>query len=324
MSYAEQLIASRPSQYRAKAPMIAKLNDDVVGVAKVVLPLGDNEHVAYVHILIQPEHRRRGIGRQLYESVESHLRELGRVTVMGTTEHRADQIGPGAANITAVTGVGEVPSSSASVGFARSLGHSLEQVERFSILNLDHRADADAMLERARAVAGHEYDLVYWEDRCPESLVNNYACLRQWMSVDVPAGSLEIQEEVWDTARVRHAEEEAVKREIRSLVAAARHRSTGQLVGHTILEYAGQKPEVLYQEDTLVLTAFRGHRLGMALKAANILRIQAQWPLARRIYTWNAAENVHMLRINETLGFVPAGCTGMWQKAGFGAQGAVE
>lgn len=252
MSCGEQLVASRLNKYRAKLPLIATIDDVVVGVAKVVLPLGDNEHVAYVYILVHPGYRRRGIAAILHESVQY---DLGR---------------------------------------------------------------------QARAGGSHEFDLVYWEDHCPESLVDSYAHLRQRMSVDVPSGSLEIQEESRNAARVRHAEEKAVRRGTRSLVAAMRRRPSGQLAGHTILEYAEAKPEVVFQDHTLVLTAFRRQRLGMALKAANMLRILAQWPLARRIYTWNAAENAHMLRINEILDFRPAGFTGSWQKRGFGAASVIE
>jgi GNAT superfamily N-acetyltransferase len=35
---------------------------------------------------------------------------------------------------------------------------------------------------------------------------------------------------------------------------------------------------------------------------------------ARRIHTWNAEENAHMLAINVALGFRAVGVTGMWQK----------
>jgi hypothetical protein len=38
------------------------------------------------------------------------------------------------------------------------------------------------------------------------------------------------------------------------------------------------------------------------------------WPAARSVITWNASENRHMLAINISLGFKPAGFEGEWQK----------
>jgi hypothetical protein len=63
-----------------------------------------------------------------------------------------------------------------------------------------------------------------------------------------------------------------------------------------------------------VLRAHRGNRLGMYLKAANLLAVPAAWPSVERIYTWNAEENSPMLSVNIELGFTPAGRVAAWQK----------
>ena len=44
------------------------------------------------------------------------------------------------------------------------------------------------------------------------------------------------------------------------------------------------------------------------------MRLREELPEAERIWTWNAAENRHMLAINDQLGFQPAGYSGDWQK----------
>jgi hypothetical protein len=70
----------------------------------------------------------------------------------------------------------------------------------------------------------------------------------------------------------------------------------------------------LQEKDTLVAGPHRGHRLGMLAQIANIRRAGDTWPAARSVITWNASENRHMLAINISLGFKPAGFEGEWQK----------
>ena len=68
------------------------------------------------------------------------------------------------------------------------------------------------------------------------------------------------------------------------------------------------------QEDTLVLAEYRGHRLGMLLKATNIQLLMEQAPATTAIVTFNAEENRPMLAVNEAVGFRPIGYEGVWQK----------
>jgi len=58
-----------------------------------------------------------------------------------------------------------------------------------------------------------------------------------------------------------------------------------------------------YQWDTLVLPEHRGHRLGLALKVANLRALQAEHPEVTRITTWNAEQNGPMVAVNVELGF---------------------
>ena len=59
------------------------------------------------------------------------------------------------------------------------------------------------------------------------------------------------------------------------------------------------------QQDTAVLPAHRGHRLGVWMKAANLSRLTADHPRISRVTTSNAADNEHMLRVNQQVGFKP-------------------
>jgi hypothetical protein len=63
----------------------------------------------------------------------------------------------------------------------------------------------------------------------------------------------------------------------------------------------------------LVRREDRGHRLGMLVKAANVERLIASTPQARRVHTWNADINSYMVAINEALGFQVARQETAWR-----------
>jgi hypothetical protein len=77
---------------------------------------------------------------------------------------------------------------------------------------------------------------------------------------------------------------------------------------------AGQ-PHLAIQGDTLVLREHRGHRLGLAVKLANVRALQDELPAVTTVRTWNAESNTHMLAVNQAMGFFVTGYTREWTKA---------
>lgn len=73
-------------------------------------------------------------------------------------------------------------------------------------------------------------------------------------------------------------------------------------------------PEAAFQYNTIVRADHRGHRLGMLVKADNLRTLVEAYPRVRRLHTWNAGENRHMLAINEAMGFEVASVEGAWQR----------
>ena len=59
------------------------------------------------------------------------------------------------------------------------------------------------------------------------------------------------------------------------------------------------------QMGTLVRRDHRGHRLGAAVKVANLEALQRDHPEINEVHTQNAETNAWMVRINERLGFEP-------------------
>ena len=75
-----------------------------------------------------------------------------------------------------------------------------------------------------------------------------------------------------------------------------------------------ERERTVDQDDTIVLVEYRGHRLGMLLKAANLAQLERLRPGHPSIVTYNAEENRHMLAVNEALGFEPFVYEGAWRK----------
>lgn len=307
-----QLAGCRPTPVRRRVLLAARSGDQILGLATLSLPLADNTHSALVHVVVAPQARGAGLGTRLYAAAEEAAAAGGRTTILGETDHPA-RPGRAGGTLAPQSGTGVIPADPAA-GFAEKMGFTLEQVERISLLNLmDTAVGADA-LEAAAETSGGDYELEFWHGSCPEHLVDAYAVLRQKMSTDAPMAGLDLEEEQWDAARVRETERKARDMDAEVLVSAVRHVPSGQLAGHTMLMVFNSNPAVAFQDDTLVLREHRGHRLGMLLKTANVVRLRSELSDALRIWTWNAAENKHMLTINDQLGFEPVGYSGEWQK----------
>jgi GNAT superfamily N-acetyltransferase len=281
--------------------------------------LQDNLGTALLKVDVLAEFTGHGIGTALLRHAEARAATEGRTILQSFTEHPADYDpeDPAAQTplIRPATGAGALPAAAPAVRFALKAGYRLEQVERFSTLALPPAAGTLEALERAALPkAGAEYELLHWTDRCPADHAEQLAVLMSRMSTDAPSGGLSVDEETWDVARVRHIEETWKRAGEHSLVAAARHRPSGELAAYSVLQIAAARPWLASQDDTLVAAAHRGHRLGMLVKIRNLRRLLAEYPAVQRVITFNAAENSHMLAINTALGFRPSGYDGEWQR----------
>lgn len=308
-------------RFAAKACLVAVRDDAdeapdparVLGFATLHLPLTDNTHTAEVDVAVRPPSRRAGIGTALHAAVLDRVRAAGRTHVIASTDQRVEP-GPGPTSLAPATGQGLVDRRLPGVRLALTHHYALEQVGRFSVLDLPlDEAALTGFEAEAAAVAGGVYRTVSWDGPCPERWVDEFALLLAQMSTDAPRGGLEIEEEAWGAARVQAMQDELVHSGRQYRATAAEHVPSGRLVAFTSFECPAHTPEYVDQDDTLVLPEHRGHRLGLLVKAVNLRRLAQARPEVRRVGTWNAEENAHMLAINTALGFRAAGGSGEWQ-----------
>lgn len=298
--------------YLPRRGVVAKVNGSIVGDAVYYAAATGDAPEGWITVEVAPSHRNQGIGRALFDAIVEVAREGG-CRVLQSYCMSTDL---GEPRIPSPTGFGSAPANAPSTRFAVSLGFTLEQVERYSRLPLP--ADADLVsrsLAEATAAAGPDYGVVTWQGRTPEKWVGDIALLSTRMSTDAPSAGLTATEDVWDAERVRADDDLRAADPRIPLIAAAVHHPSGRLVGFTELSVPPQSSRAVTQEDTLVLSEHRGHRLGMLLKLANLQFLDAVHPGHPAIVTFNAEENRHMLSVNEHVGFVPVGYEAVWKRA---------
>lgn len=260
-----------------------------VGTYRLDCPLRDNLDLVELDLAVHPEYQGRGVGRNLLEHAVDRIHQLGRHQIVVELNEPADG------------------STDRAMRFAAAAGctPALAEMRRSLDLTTLDRPRLDALRTDAQDHASG-YQLVSWTGSCPEDLVESYATLNSRMSTDAPMGDLDVEPEAWPVDRVRELDAVLVAQGRTSLTTAARLANDGPLVAFTDLVVSRHDPINAFQWNTLVLREHRGRRLGMLVKLANLDRLLAQAPDARRVHTWNATENEPMIAVNEAMGFVPA------------------
>lgn len=270
--------------------LAAVVGGRTVGAARLELPTRDNQHLASVWVGVLPPERRRGIGRLLLDEALRRAGDAGRSVVAAEVDEPPALAG-----------------RSPGRRFAESAGFrpALVTVRRDLPLPVPGQR-LDRLEEQCRA-HGSGYRLVRWRDHVPDDLVDGRADLSRRLSTDAPVDDLDLREEYWDAARVRRQEDLAAAQGRTVVAAGAVHEATGALVAYSDLALVAERPERVFQWDTVVRADHRGRRLGLAVKLQVLRELAEHFPAARYVSTWNAASNRHMIAVNEALGFSPNG-----------------
>ena len=271
-------VVTLPSDHYQPVLLAAFEGQRMVGIAELGSSLLDNLHLADLEVTVAPRHRRRGIGRALYVEGTARRRAAGRTSACGEL-CVVEDTGP--------------------LAFARAMGAESVHEEDHLLLDLPMDPDHLARLE-VRASSG--YEIVRWQGRCPDDLVDAYAAMRTQMNQDVPTGELDYEAVVMTPERIRTGEER-LARSYDICVAAAR-LAAGGLGGYSLVHLPRGSDQAL-QEDTLVMPEHRGHRLGLALKLATYAVIAAEHPERTTLHTWTDPDNHAMYATNSAFGYRP-------------------
>lgn len=253
-----------------------------VGTLMVDLPDRENRHLAEVDVSVVPDRRGRGLGARLAGLALEAMAEEGRTTATG------EVYVPG----------GHTPDDWPGARFARAHGFATVHEEDYLVLDLP--VQPERMAAPPGASAGHR--LHTWTGPCPEEHLEAYARMRTVMERDVPTGDLDTEPEVWDPERLRAEDARRVDQGYTAVVSVAR-TAAGEWAGYSLLLVPAEGGGEVYQDDTLVMRAHRGHGLGIALKRRNLEVLAREFPDAKVVRTWVDPDNAPMRAVNDRLGF---------------------
>lgn len=279
---------------------LAEAGGEVVGYANLRINAIDDPDAANVFVFVLPKYRGQGIGAALARVLRTEVRAQGLSRVESWTMMPASS----GEEVRPSSGIGGVPAEYPGARLALREGMKLAQVERVSRYEFARPlVSLEQALSEAKAHAGEDYEVFAWEGMSIPEDRDDLAVLKERMNADVPLGELVPFEAKWDAERIRDTDEKTLigKRFYR---AAVRHVPSGAIVALTELARDRNNPHAFVDQwETVVLPEHRGRRLGMLVKAANLIQVRDAEPTAEAVITWNAEENRHMLAVNEALGF---------------------
>jgi len=272
-----------PAMHEWYEGFVALDGDRVVGVLRVGYFEGADLDKVWLETYVDPRERRHGIGTALVERALDRAVEQGRPTVVADTTYSFEQ-----------------RDDAPALRFMERLGFTVANVEVMRTLQVPV---ADALLdEMATGAAAHHdgYDLFTYTGVMPEELQQDWCDLVNRLAVDAPTGDI-----AWD---VSASTPESYRDGCARLAQVGRTRlgalalRDGRVVGDTHIVVAEGDTEA-EQWSTIVAPEHRGHRLGAAVKVANLRLLAEVRPDVTRVVTQNAETNAFMVSINERLGF---------------------
>jgi GNAT superfamily N-acetyltransferase len=261
--------------------------DTMVGAGLTALPLLDNVDKAFLHVAVAPALRRRGIGSTMVETLVETSREAGRTVMLAESWLPPKQ-----------------RDSHPYRSFAEKNGFELANIEIRRVLRLPVPTEQLQAWAAEAAPYHRDYTIATYVDDIPDELVESYVHVRNQLALDAPTGDIDLEAEALTPEAYRERQAIAKEQGRTTYHALAIDRS-GQTVAYTSMGVPSDEPVYIHQWGTLVRRDHRGHRLGMAVKVANLAAVQAACPDRAFVNTQNAETNGPMVAINERLGFRP-------------------
>jgi len=249
---------------------VARERAEPVGFGVLTLFRRENTDTAMMRGAVDPAYQGRGIGRAL-------LGELAAATDRPRLRARA-WVG--------TAGERALPR----LGFKAGQTHVVRR------LDLDRQHDDWARLRQEAQAEGYEFSR--YRGPTPPELLDAMVVLREAIN-DAPD---EGDYEAYPPERITAYESALAARRQTQYTVLARHRASGEPAGISFVCVDEFAPSIAFQEDTSVVRAHRGHRLGLRLKLEMADWLQAERPEVVATDTWNARSNHHMIAVNERLG----------------------
>jgi GNAT superfamily N-acetyltransferase len=272
-------------------PYLAEVDGTVVGGGAIATSNYDNLQLAWLGVMVHPDHRRMGYGSEILAFLEEESRRQGR-TILGMGGWESD----------------------ATRAFAAKHGY---EKKHQAINRRQYLADVDRdeLTKRYEDALAEATDYVLERRMLPtaDDELDEMAEMAAAIN-DAPRDELDIEDEVFNAERMKAYEDACAFRKERAYRVVARHVPSCRLAGQTVVVVDSERPAFGDQHDTSVVKAHRGHRLGLLLKAEMIRWLDEVEPQVEHIDTFNAESNDHMIGVNELLGYQVMGRELAFQK----------
>ena len=271
---AETMPGERRISWVAEDDRLPEGESTIFGHVSILL-LGD---IGVLEVLVHPNLRRRGLGRQLV-AVAARRAYLEGFSSIGV----------------------EVIGDTSALFFYEALGFEKEFTEIRSVLTLA-KLDWDS-LSRMAAGISRGYRVEYFPGGPPESLLEAYAQAK--LEAQIDDDDLDLAPRSSDPQRLRESLDTLHRRGLKPYIVLAIHESSGVVAGLTEVVVPAQHPERADQYDTIVVRDHRGYGIDRAIKARMLFELRTAEPDLLEVQTWNAQHNESMLKVNAELGFQP-------------------
>jgi GNAT superfamily N-acetyltransferase len=241
-------------------------------------------------VTVRADHRRNGVGTQLFAYFVALAKQENRVRLVGDTNGRL----PGREFVEAM---------GAQIKQATHMNHLL-------ISKVDRTLMEKWVAEGPARAEG--YEIFGWDGDVPEEHMENFLDAVLVMNT-APRDDLQMNDFTLTAEEVREQEKvrNAVGLEAWQLI--ARRTSDGAWAGIHDVMWNPSEPDTVYVGATGVRPEHRGHALGKWLKATMQLRIMNERPQVTSVRTGNADSNDAMLGINREMGYEPFISQTVWE-----------
>ena len=257
-----------------------------VSFGVIYLFLLDNTDKGFIEVRVDPDHRRKGYGRQMLAHLMAIAGDDGRTQMLAETKVPIDEV--------------ETHPNSLFLK-ANGFVHANVELVRYLMLPVGE-VEIQTWIDSAAERHGGDYRIETFGDDIPAELIPSLCVLFGQLAVDAPTGAVDFEEEV--VTPERYAERQAtIKAMGRTVLETLAIAPDGTVAAQSTLSIPLDDSGDVWQWGTFVHREHRGKRLGLATKAANLRALQTRFPGTKRIVTQNAETNAFMVSINELMGF---------------------
>ncbi|MGH2492264.1 MAG: GNAT family N-acetyltransferase, partial [Candidatus Limnocylindria bacterium] len=283
------------TRFRMTSPMFVRQRWAVwAGPGKLAATLSvnrstqDNLSIRDLDIEVDPDHRRRGLGRKLLAKAVEACGSAERLILQGWTMSR-------------------LPAGAA---FAERIGAKPGLRMRNS--QLDLRTIDRGLIRTWASIEPAGYRIEFIDNETPDHLMDNVVTAIRAINT-MPREDLKMEDWKITPETVREWERMTRARGQEHRMAVVIEESTGASAAFTDVFFDPRVPSVIHQGGTATIPEHRGKGIGKWVKAQMARRLLEEVPEARYIRTDNAGTNAAMLAINVAMGFKAVWESVIWQ-----------